>query len=250
MRIWWALFKKEWLLGGARLVPLLEVIVMILTIFAAIRWGNKDIAVTIGGLLVGMHLFYLVAFLLANTTAERRTFHLWLHNPQPGWKMLAAKLAAGIVSMIPSFFLAGIFTWISMLVANTFRTIPAHFPIYQVSAAVTLYIFWEALSLGIAFLFLWVLYRCLRSRIGKWVWLVMLGIIIGLPYLFVSLAEKKVFASLTHWGKIVLLNEHYGHNHSSIYLSFYAGSTVGEVLLMIAFFMLSAFLVDHYMEAS
>ncbi|MFT8708416.1 MAG: hypothetical protein ABF820_03265 [Sporolactobacillus sp.] len=247
MNAWTAQFKKELHLGGFRLMPAMELIAMLLGILGAWRWNSPDIALMIGVFLVFLHLFYLLVFLVTNVFAERKTFHLWLHNPLAGWQLLLAKLAAGIVSMLVSYALAGVYTWICFLVSQSVRKMPGNYPIYRMALIATFDIFEFAVVLTVIFIFFWILFLRIYSWIGNWSWPISGGILLGSFYLLAYLEKISFIRSLTHWGKIILLNEHLAA-HFSAWSVIYLGDQLSTIVILLVFFLAASWLLDHRVD--
>ncbi|WKB35611.1 hypothetical protein QS257_19440 [Terrilactibacillus sp. S3-3] len=97
MKAWFALVKKEMRLGslGFFSVLILQLSLYSIVVYQAIRQGSTDVVVAFGFLTILAHVFYLLGYMIVNLFLERKTLHLWLHNPLPAWSLLLLNGLAG-----------------------------------------------------------------------------------------------------------------------------------------------------------
>ncbi|MFX3617614.1 MAG: hypothetical protein ACE3JK_08795 [Sporolactobacillus sp.] len=246
MKVWKALFIKELRLGGPASLTFLmtELIMVLIGGFFAIRDHNYQYIPIIGIMLLFCHGLYLFLYLLVTLNVERKTLHLWLYHPLPGWALLAAKLLAALVSMLVSFVLTASFTLIG-IESSDFQVMGFGGKHYiGMDVFTTFFIFWMSLFVGMVFIFLWVLFYCLRSRLGKWAWLITIAIAAAVIFLYSSLENKGQLKSITHWG--YLRFQWSTDSYSTIYI----GGFVFQSLVVIILFVLSSYLLDRFMEVS
>ncbi|WP_100486771.1 hypothetical protein [Sporolactobacillus pectinivorans] len=262
MTAWIALLKKELRLGSLAFIVFLafQLLIMALGIFLAIRFEqgltNKWSLITaFGALLLLCHILYLVSYMLVNVFSERKTFHLWMHNPLPAWSMLAAKLLSGLIYMTVSLLIAAIYAWIGFLIYSRYTSIPKSVHVYRYATFISAQMYWIAIFSGIVFIFLWLVLRYFQSRVGKWSWLVMIIGISAVIYALVKLTQLGVLTFLTHWGRIPESFMRYWISTSGISRTGgvsvdYIGNYVAGLLVMLILYTLSSWLMDHKLEAS
>lgn len=263
MSIWFALFKKELRLGwmAFMIFLVLQLLMMGLGIFLDMRFDGSAGAppAVIGVMLTVCLLFYVPVYLLFNAIQERKTFHLWMQNPLPAWSVLLAKLSGAMVYLAVTSIIVGTYTWISLSRLNDF---PQELSLFRIAVLAVSILLWSGIGGGVTFLFLWTLQRTMRSRIGKWSWLVL---IVGIGiYLFIDtkLTQSGVIDFLTDWGQITdsslinfvmpggagkFLTVDYVSVASS---SLTVGSLVFDLLFTVIVFSITAWLTDHELEAS
>ncbi|MET1248609.1 hypothetical protein ABWW58_07470 [Sporolactobacillus sp. STCC-11] len=263
MSIWFALFKKELRLGWMAFIIflVLQLLMMGIGIFMDMRFdgGAGTPPAVISVMLTVCLLFYVPVYLLFNTIQERKTFHLWLQNPLPAWSVLLAKLSGAIVYLVVTSIVVGSYTWVSLLRLNDF---PQELSLSRIAVLAVLILLWCGIGGGVTFLFLWTVQRTMRSRIGKWSWLVLIvGIGIYL-YIDTKLTQSGVVDFLTNWGQIPdssLINFVTPKStgtpgvFSDVIVdssSLYVGSLVFDLLITVIVFSITAWLTDHELEAS
>ncbi|GGL49837.1 hypothetical protein [Sporolactobacillus putidus] len=255
MAVWTTLLKKEMRLGGLGFFIFLicQLAVMALGIYLAFRSGSRA-AITVTGLvLIGFHFLYLFGYMVVNVSMEKKTFHLWLHNPLPGWSMLAAKLVSGIIYMTLSLLVVGIYTWIGYLMSGPTAVSPSpEVHIYRIATLAVAYIYWIAIYTGIIFTFLWIVLLCMRSRIGKWAWIFMIAGLGVVTFLLVKFVQLGLYTAVTEWGELPESVIGFWLSTPAIHtvVPVYFGSFVFDFLVMAIFFSLSAWLMDHKLEMS
>lgn len=248
---WIALFKKELRLSGLTFLTFLlfEILLMGMGIYVAYRSYRLDTIAYVGIMLIVFHSFYLCGYMLFNAFLERKTMHLWLHSPLPGSELLAAKLAAGLVNMTTSLLIAGAYTWMGYLYSITIQEHLRHLHSYRAAVIVVIYIYGVALGLGILTILLWLLVASLRTRTGKWAYLIGIALVIAAIYLLKKLNDWGVLKLVNDWAPLPRsFSKFWIGNafHSPIYF----GSFVVEGLLITVLFILSAWIMDHWLEVS
>ncbi|MCQ2009821.1 MAG: hypothetical protein ABF629_07120 [Sporolactobacillus sp.] len=269
MAIWFTLFKKELRLGwmAFMIFLILQLLLMGLGIFLNMRFGDHSNAapMIIGMMLTICLLFYVPVYLLFNAIQERKTFHLWMQNPLPAWSMLLAKLAGALVYFIVTTAVVGGYTWASIALAQS-KNLPPQLSLFRVAVLAALVLLWCGIGGGVTFLFLWTARRTMRSRIGKWSWLVLIVGIGIYSYVDNKLTQSGIFDFLTNWGHIpdaslirFVFPQKAGLDGgtSGLFSDFslgsdtlYLGSIVFDLLITLIVFLITSWLTDHELEAS
>lgn len=267
---WTALFKKEMRLTGFGFIIFLclQLLLMGLGVYLDIRYGSYAMPtpaiLAIGSIILVMHMFYLPAVLGVNAFFERKTLHLWMHNPLPGWSMLAAKLLSGFIYMTLSFAIIGLYLLIGLIQANV--SMPQAMSadrIFQYAVVMTAGIYWIAFCFGILAVFLWIVDLCLKSRIGPLSWIIIvIGLILSFV-LIVKLDQIGLIAAITEWGELPSFfsgppnNMQFSLSGGSFTVSqgkvddpVYLGSYVLDFVSVSLFFLGSSWLLDHKLEVS
>lgn len=263
MSVWFTLFKKELRHGWMAFLIflILQLLLMALGIFLNIRYGqDAEIwPVIIGVMLSILLLFYVPVYLLFNVIQGRKTFHIWMQNPLPGWSMLLAKLSGAFVYFIGTMIIIGTYTWVSL---TRITEMPQELSLFRVTILALLILIWSGIGGGVALLFLWTIQRTMRSRIGKWAWIVLIVGIILYSLIDAKFIESGAFAFLTDWGAIQNVTVlHFVMPHgapTSMSANFATadpiGLTMGDLVLdlvrTLILFILTAWLTDHKLEAS
>lgn len=258
MAAWKALLKKELRLGSLTFIVFMafQLGLMGFGIFGVIRYGSfhkPDAMAVVGVLLITFHFFYLLSYLVVNAFLEKKTFHLWMHHPLPARSMLAAKLAGGFVYLTLSLMVAGLYTWITLKMYSQSVDLFHHIHVYRFAAIFAVSIYWIAIFSGIVIIFLWLVFRCLRSRVGKWAWLVMIAGVSAVIYALVKLSQLGWLSFLTHWGRIPDSFMRYWFSvfpRSGGLYTDYIGNYVAGLLVMALLYAGSSWLMDHKLEVS
>ncbi|QAA23704.1 hypothetical protein [Sporolactobacillus terrae] len=261
--VWFTLFKKELRLGWMAFVIflILQLLLMALGVFLNFRYGDDgNVApMVIGVMLTILLLFYVPVYLLFTVIQERKTFHIWMQNPLPGWSMLLAKLSGALVYFIGTTAIVGTYTWVSLM---RITEMPQELSLFRITMLAVLILIWSGIGGGITFLFLWMVQRTMRSRIGKWAWIVLIVGIVVYSIIDGKFIESGAFAFLTDWGPIQNVSVlHFvmpDGAPTTLSTDFATadpiGLTVGDIVLdlvkTVIMFILAAWLTDHKLEAS
>lgn len=256
MTAWKTLFKKELRMGalGFFIFLIVQLMLMVLGIYLAIRNGEKGFIFGIGIFLITCHSFYLLGYMIINVFMEKKTFHLWMYNPLPGWAMIAAKLSGALVYMTCSLAVASLYTWIGYLImSDQLSQLSQQIHVYRVGALVIAYLYWIAIYIGIAFMFLWLVQRGLKSRIGKLTWPVLLGAIAAVIYAIVKFTQWGFISALTNWGEVPASVVHIFVPGTGVQIrdtQIYLGDFVLDLAIMAVLYILSSWIMDHELEVS
>ncbi len=259
MTAWTALLKKELRLGSLAFFIFLgfELALMALGIFIQFRFESapQHVAIfVIGMMLIGAHFLYLISYLLVNMISERKTFHLWLHNPLPGWSMLSAKILSGLIYLTVSLVVAGSYALIGFSLLNSTAHLDRYVHVARAAVLLVGSLYWVSIYSGIVLIFLWLVLRFFRSRVGKWAWLILLGGIAAFIYVTTRLSQWGVFDFLTNWGRLPDSFTRYwiltGNAPNLQIGSFYIGNFVFDLIIMVILFTFSSWLMDRKLEVS
>ncbi len=202
-------------------------------------------------------LFYPALYMLKSLAWEWKvTPHLWLHCPQPSWMLLAAKLTAAMLQMLaiivitagllllgiainphPEQFGGANFSTLLPIVleAGTYSAVFAIAASIHIGAWATLISVANALAANI---------------LGRFRWLAGIAVFTAATAGLGQLQQTRVFQSITGWGTINISM----HNlppvpRTSIGMGqIYAGEILFYLLLTLALFAFSAWLIDHKVE--
>ncbi|MCO7175072.1 hypothetical protein ACFP7A_06135 [Sporolactobacillus kofuensis] len=265
MTIWFALFKKELRLGWMAFLIffILQVLLMGLGIFLNLRFGSDAVVApaVIGVMLTLCLILYVPVYLLFNVIQERKTFHIWMQNPLPAWAMLLAKMSGAVAYLILSGVVIGGYTWFGLTRISGF---PGALSLSHLSLLCALILLWLSIGGGVGFLFLWTVYRTMRSRIGRWSWLVLIVGIGIYSYVDTKLTQSGLINVLTHWGRVperflydflvssgsTITSHAFKTTLESGSDPFYIGSIVFDLIITVIFFLITAWLSDNELEVS
>lgn len=255
MSAWIALFKKECRLGsiGFFIALILLITVLAFGFYNRYRYGAPETLLVVGVVVVFFHAFYLLGYMIISLVSERKTLHLWLHHPLPASVLLGTKLMGGMIAMLISlvvtclYVLYGAFSQFDFLHEFGLQASAA----FQIGFILVIHIILIAIYIAIVFTFLWVLRQALRTKIGKWSWLVLIAIFYFVPWIIHRLEQTGLFTTLTHWGAIstdflTFLYPLSNIGTQTVYIGFY----VFHLAIAAILFALSSWLLDNKVEVS
>lgn len=254
MGAWAGLFKKEWRLGLlAFLIPLLLTILCVgAGAFLAYKYDQPLMLVVATLTAITGHIFYMPWYMAYSINGEQGKMHLWLHNPQSGYRLLLAKYAAGLVTMMISIAIpyAVFFAWKDSI---TFLE-DKHLLLFGWLSL--FFIIFFSLYMAVWGVFLWLISRTLAPYLGWLRWLVMLGVVIIGVWLFGLLESTPLFDTLTRWGAIEVdfAKVAFDVEGSSFKVGIEEGEQIylGEFLyylvLLVMVFLFSGWLLDRKVE--
>lgn len=150
---------KNWFMVGIALLLFVIIIGIGLTKY----FNEPNIFAVVAVMILVGHGLYLPAYLLSSLNIEGQT-QLWLHNPNSGAVLFLAKLTAGIVLYLVSFFISLAVAILGLTYADHIETLfnltggPA-FNITLMGVGITL----GTLFLGIWVLFYWSLFHSVKN---------------------------------------------------------------------------------------
>lgn len=263
MNHWFHLVKKEIRLGlPAFLIPVIAFIVAAgIAFYLGHREGmGFDVLFIVAMMATGMQVFYLVYYLFYSLQAERKKLHIWLHNPMSARALLSAKVVAGLVTMIATLFITGGTALIVLPHSKVFTFGYTWSLIFEAGSWGGIHLILIALSLGIGFIFLWMIFLYFTRFIGSFVsFLLTFVLFIVIASATEWFAKTKVYAALTMWGEFKLdsmitsLNVSVDQTHAEVFsemgdISLFFGTYVYETILAIIIFLVSCWILDRKVE--
>ncbi|SFG28447.1 hypothetical protein SAMN05660649_01270 [Desulfotomaculum arcticum] len=212
--------------------------------------------VVLAVIVIAVHVFYLATYMFSSLKDEwERTSHLWLNTSQPGWMLLSAKLASGIINLLVLFGVTCFFTlWITRVELNNLAQLD-FLNIDLVWAMINQYGWFIAVLviLGSIYTGLWAMMISVgmaasKSIISKGRFFVGLAIFLIPTWGMGFLQGTTVYDRLVRWGAIYLPQTpiaEFGHMH---FHSFYTGEILFYAIIMAALLFISGWLLDHKVE--
>lgn len=198
-------------------------------------------------------MFIVTVFTVKSLGEERKQLQLWLHNPQPAWKLLAAKLLVatgkGLVFIISGVYLLHLLIskywdedWLAKVGGGTF--------LFETGAVFIL----ASVGCAIWYLFAWSFYCVLRKRFGRWSFWLTLAFIILLGWLFIKLETLPLFEQLftaaeseMNKAALKISGDHF-HLLLDLNMSFNAPYIVYQIFTSAILFAISSWLIDNAVE--
>ncbi|MCL6626596.1 MAG: hypothetical protein K6T68_08445 [Alicyclobacillus shizuokensis] len=210
-----------------------------------------------------LHAFFLPIYVYRSLAREwRKTSPLWLHLPQPGWALLAAKFTSGLIQMLISFCVTGLGTvWIVAVDDPRLRALVRITDVQIFHADLKLASLLAAAVFALAiYMAVWaalvsLVMQATRHQLGRWRWLVGLGIVGLATWGVGALENSKLYHWLSDWGRwpitLTMPNSwarpgHGGHTWTLVHL--YAGDLLWSVVLLAVVYAVCAWLLDKRVE--
>lgn len=264
---WVALYIKELRLTGTKFLFNLLFLLMVAILFFILIERYSPFFITLTIPLVIVHLFYMFFAMLDSLRQEwkQKTSVFWLNIPKSGWQLLTAKFLAASTQLFVSLTIT--FWIIHFLLKRSINyfadpTMP-NFLIEQFQSfwwILFVVIFIASLQSGMVATFIYMVAKSLR----KWGWLLGVGIVAVGSWIWFKFQETALYQGLTEWGVIlkeeVLLEKMLFHFNSlnedptmNMELGnnavLYMGTAVMDILLVVIVLFISAWLLDHKVEA-
>lgn len=265
---WWSLYVKELRLTKHKfLINIGGLFIVAIILLVLGERYNPLFLIPIIPILIVVHFLYLFFAMLDSLRQEwkQKTSIFWLNIPSSGFQLLTAKFVAAMSQLFIS--LSGTFVIVYFLLKRSVGnvadpTIPA-FIVEQFQS------FWwvlffvvliGALQLGAFSTFIYMMAKSIR----KWGWLLGIVIVAVANWLWSSFQETAIYKAVTEWGAILsekeLINAFFvefdlmnGSPTMDIEtmneVVLYFGSTLVNLLVIIAILYASAWLLDHKVEA-
>lgn len=260
---WIQLLKKEIRLGFPAF--LLPVFTFIIVAGIAFYFGQReglgfDCVLMVAVIATWMQIFYLIYYLFYSLQSERKTLHLWLHNPMSAAALLSAKIFAGLVSMLATLVITGGTSLIALTFSNALTIDIQKTMIVEVGFWGAIHIILLAVSLGIGFTFFWIIFLLFTRSFGTFIsFLATFVIFIVVASGLERFSNTKVFEALTKWGEFKLenmitsLNVSVGQANAELFteigqISLYIGTYVYETIFTLFVFFISCWLLDRKVE--
>ncbi|BDG46211.1 hypothetical protein [Parageobacillus sp. KH3-4] len=209
MSPWIGLLKKEWRISKVWIFTTVGIVIAvnIVAYLLSLKY-DEPITMFVPSLIVTcLHAFYMLMFMALSLQTEAKRLHLWLHTPQPAFRLVSAKLIIAFGSMLVSLFVSTLFTYIASLGIKEryfHEKMWNHELFIESGALAALSIALLSIHLAVLFLLYWVIYRICKQMISK-----LAGPVVTLAYfligwLFSSFMQTNVYEWLTEWGKIAM----------------------------------------------
>jgi hypothetical protein len=117
MNPWIGLLKKEWRISKLWIITTVGIVIAvnIVAYLLALKY-DEPVAMFFPSLIVTcLHAFYMLIFMTLSLQTETKRLHLWLHTPQPVFRLVSAKLLLAFGSLLVSLFVSALFTYIASL---------------------------------------------------------------------------------------------------------------------------------------
>lgn len=196
------------------------------------------------------NFFYLVFYMSYSLNTERKRMHLWLHNPLPTYKLLLAKFVSGLSYMFIFLFTIIIVIGISCGNLNFSMQMDDWKMTFFLSI---IYYLIFIVSNGWGFTFLWTIYMSFKKSIHPFYSFVLTFVILMFLFWMVYLSSV-----LFQWGAIeshlitgfefTATEETFHVNFGEIPTTFYIGHFIEALLLILFFFIGSAWMLERKVE--
>lgn len=258
MSSWLNLLKKEFRMTRTSALVLLGMLII------AGLWGvyaNREhwgIILAPASLLLIFAIFYPPFFMLTSVHSElKHTPHLWLHCPQPAWKLLSAKLTTAVAVMLAILAMGAAFVYLTILntheqigvaagdLALLATEVGAYLTVIVVGASIYMAVWGSLMAIAIA---------GSRNVLGRFNGLAGLGTFFVATWGMDKLYESGVYKTLTQWGSLKInipsLNKVFPTTVTNHFegINIYAGEMLGIILVTVIVFALSAWLIDNKVE--
>lgn len=257
MKTWSSLLRKEYLLNRTlvRGGLLLVVLSFLLASYLKFRYQSHNPGLVLMQPLAGLWIWYLPVFLFTSLSKEwKYTSHLWLHLPQSGWQLLAAKFLAGLPAMLGTMILYGLLTawiaWEDLMPLLSAYSIPFSI-VLQWAAILLVIILAMSFYLGLWAVMASVAMASFKHLFRRGRWLVGLGVLLLPTWGMSALGRTSFYQGLTQWGafqvSLPLPPELISLSKAFTY-SFYAGEVLFYLLICAGLFFLAGWLLDYKVE--
>ncbi|OCT16160.1 hypothetical protein A8709_01565 [Paenibacillus pectinilyticus] len=191
----------------------------------------------------GFHVFYLPIALFASLRTEGSQLHVWLHNPRSAASLLLSKLTSGLATMIVS--LAVLYAMAGILLRAKFRLMEAYWTdTWSAGWLIFLHAILISVAIGVWVILLWSLYHAVKHRIGRWSWVVLIGVVLLSSWIDDIITSSSLYKLVTQWGGMEINFPTFSVDPFSLYL----GEYFYNLIIVIALFYLSSWIVDRKVE--
>lgn len=254
MSAWWNLFKKEYRM--TKYITLVMLAMLIGGGLWAVYSSREHLGIIMAptSLILMFALFYPPVYLTSNIYKElKKTPHLWLHCPQSAWMLLSAKLGMAVVILLAILVVHAVFTYSTLFIVaehtgiavNTLALLVTELGVYIIPALIGVSIYMAAWGTLMA-----VTTASARNLLGRLSWLAGLATFIAATWGMDKLQETWLFERLTQWGSFTVrpltINEVLPLSVGGA--DVYAGQIFMGMIITIALFALSAWLIDNKVE--
>jgi hypothetical protein len=209
MNPWIGLLKKEWRISKLWIITTVGIVIAvnIVAYLLALKY-DEPVAMFFPSLIVTcLHAFYMLIFMTLSLQTETKRLHLWLHTPQPVFRLVSAKLLLAFGSLLVSLFVSALFTYIASLEikARYFNEEMWNHELFiQSGVLAVLSIVLLSIHMAVWGLFYWVIYRICKQMFPKLSGLIVALIYFLLGWLFLLFMKTNVYEWLTGWGKVAM----------------------------------------------
>ena len=254
MSAWWNLFRKEYRM--TKFTTLIMLAMLVGGGLWAVYSSREHLGIILAptSIIFMFALFYPPLYLMSTVHNElKKTPHLWLHSPQPAWMLLSAKVCMAVVILLAILAVHAVFTYSSLFIVaehtgieiNTLVLIVTEVGAYVALALIGISIYMAAWGTLMA-----VTTASARNLLGRLSWLAGLATFIAATWGMGKLHQTWLFERLTQWGAFTIkplsINEVLPVTIGGA--DVYAGQIFMGLIITIALFALSAWLIDNKVE--
>lgn len=219
---------------------------------------NMGFVIGPAGLLLVVLLFYPAIYMLKSLAWEWKvTPLLWLHCPQPAWMLLTAKLAVAILQMTAIIIVAAGLLLLGIIINPQPEQLLGNISpssllpfVLETGTYAAIFTIAAGIYIGAWATVISVTNALAGNFLGRLRWLA--GIVVFAVALlgFGQLQQTSAFRFITNWGEINISIQHLPLvQQTPINMGqVYAGEIIFYVLLTVALYALSAWLIDHKIE--
>lgn len=214
---------------------------------------EPSIPAIVSFIIIILHVFYLPTNLLTSLQVEAQS-HLWLHNPNRGWLLFLAKIAAGITYFVASLL-------VSILIVKIFivRTeYLGEFKGLSEMLSENLFIlaggmFLSSIYLTVWFLFYWTLYQALKRVpfLKQLRWIVLLIVWLSITLIGNLINRIPFVQNIKELGTINLYNfatNFWGNTILPETAELHLASIIISILITVGVFLSSVWLLERKVE--
>ncbi|GIO04156.1 hypothetical protein J31TS6_01840 [Brevibacillus reuszeri] len=245
MKQWSALFIKDFKLTRTVFFIglVMNVLIAMLTLYMG-RVADDSLLMFVPlAIAVAIHVIYVPIIVFISLKSEGNHLYLWLNNPQPAFTLLLSKIANGLMMIVIS--LALLYALSGLLIEPKFSLIELYWTdTWRVGLFIFPHIIWISIKLSVLVMTLWALYQYLKLKFGRWNWAVVVGAILLFGGIDAWFKSSKLYQLVTEWGGIT-------YKFPTILsdpIQTYVGEYVYDFMIIVGFFIVTAWLVDNKVE--
>jgi hypothetical protein len=259
MSPWLGLLKKEWRISKLWIITTVGIVIAvnIVAYLFALKY-DEPIAMFVPSLIVtSLHAFYMLMFMALSLQTEAKRLHLWLHTPQPVFRLVSAKLLIAFGSLLVSLFVSALFTYIASLKIKEryfHEEMWDHELFIQSGMLAVLSIVLLSIHLAVLCLFYWVIYLICKQMVPKLSGLIVTLIYFLFGWLFSLFMKTNVYEWLTGWGKVAMPRVAFKYNTTEGWImiekmgTMPVGAIVFYGIMAVLLFSVSIWLIDRKVE--
>jgi hypothetical protein len=259
MNPWVGLLKKEWRISKLWIWTTVGIVIAVnIAAYLLSLKYDEPVAMFVPSLIVTcLHAFYMLIFMALSLQTETKRLHLWLHTPQPVFRLVSAKLLLAFGSLLVSLFVSALFTYISLLEIKEryfHEEMWNHELFIQSGVLAVLSIVLLSVHMAVLCLFYWVIYRICKQMIPKLSGLIVALIYFLLGWLFSQFMKTNVYEWLTGWGKVAVPGIAFKYNTTEGWMmiekieTISIGAGVFYGIMAVLVFCASIWLIDRKVE--